>query len=153
MKNNFDEALKLTLQFEGGFVNDRYDAGGATKYGITIATLSHELGHRATVMDVKNLDIPTASAIYRKKYWNLIDGDNLPGGVDMLAFDIAVNSGPGRALDWLQECKGKTPRQTVDYLDARRRSFYRAINTFWRFGKGWMARENAVYSHAKALLS
>ena len=44
MQKNFDTALKLTLKYEGGFVNDPYDPGGATNYGVTIATLSHELG-------------------------------------------------------------------------------------------------------------
>jgi lysozyme family protein len=152
LRANFDEQLKLTLKYEGGFVNDPHDPGGATKYGITIATLSHELGHRASVMDVKNLDIPTASAIYRKKYWNAIGGDNLPSGVDALAFDVAVNSGVGTALKWLGECKGMSPAATVDYLDKRRRNFYRALKTFWRFGRGWMAREQAMYSHARTLL-
>ena len=114
--------------------------------------LFRSLGHRATVMDVKRLDIPTASAIYRKKYWNAINADNLASGVDTLAFDIAVNSGVGRALQWLQECAHLSPSARVDYLDNRRRNFYRALKTFWRFGNGWMERERAMYSHARTLL-
>ena len=152
MRANFDEQLKLTLQYEGDYKNDPHDPGGATNHGITIATLSHELGHRATVMDVKRLDIPTASAIYRKKYWNVINADNLPAGVDCLAFDIAVNSGPGMALKWLAECAHSSPAERVDYLDKRRRGFYRALKTFVRYGRGWMAREQAMYSHARTLL-
>ena len=152
MKANFPVALKLTLKYEGGFVNNPHDPGGATNMGITIATLSHELGRQATVNDVRNMSKDTASEIYRKKYWLTIGGDFLPSGVDILAFDIAVNSGPGRALQWLKECHGQTPSQQVAYLDKRRRNFYRALKTFAYFGRGWMARENDLHGHALALL-
>lgn len=152
MKANFPIALKLTLKYEGGFVNNPRDPGGATNMGITIATLSHELGRRASVQEVRNLSKDLAADIYRKKYWNVINGDELPGGVDVLAFDIAVNSGPGRALAWLKECKGMTPAKQVAYLDKRRRNFYRALRTFATFGRGWMARENDLNGHALALV-
>jgi len=152
MMHNFNEALRLTLKWEGGFVNDPRDPGGATNYGITIATLSHELARRATVEDVRGMALTTAAAIYRKKFWGVIGADGLPSGVDAMAFDIAVNNGPGRALDWLEECKGKPAREQIKYLDSRRRNFYRALKTFWRFGRGWMARETDILSHALAMV-
>ena len=37
---NFDDCLKFTLQFEGGFVNNPKDPGGPTNLGVTQATLS-----------------------------------------------------------------------------------------------------------------
>jgi lysozyme family protein len=152
MKDNFPVALKLALKYEGNFVWDKRDPGGPTNMGITIATLSHELGRKATVADVRNLSKDTAGNIYRAKYWNTIDGDKLPSGVDILAFDIAVNSGPGRAIQWLRECRGMTPDKQVAYLDNRRRNFYHALKTFAYFGRGWMARENDLHGHALALL-
>ena len=100
---NFDSCLARTLKFEGGYVNNPHDPGGPTNMGITIATLSHELGRAATIAEVKTMSRATAATIYRKKYWNLINGDKLPRGVDLLAFDIAVNSGIGRVLPWLQK--------------------------------------------------
>jgi hypothetical protein len=44
-------------------------------------------------LDIPNLTRAQAMAIYREKYWTPIGGDALPAGVDLLAFDIAVNSG------------------------------------------------------------
>ena len=35
---NVDSLLPYILKFEGGFVNDPADAGGATNKGVTIAT-------------------------------------------------------------------------------------------------------------------
>ena len=151
MKQNFQTALDLTLKYEGGFVNDPHDPGGATNMGITIATLSHELGRQATVSEVRNLSKTTAANIYRKKYWNVVGGDALPHGVDILAFDIAVNSGPGRALSWLSLVKNKPVSEQIAILDAKRRSFYQGLKTFWRFGRGWMAREKDLFGHALAL--
>jgi len=31
------------------------------------------------------------------QFWNKIDGDNLPSGLDYALFDFSVNSGPARA--------------------------------------------------------
>lgn len=152
MKANFPVALKLVLKYEGGYVNHPRDPGGPTNMGITIATLSHELGRRASISEVKNLSKEMAGDIYRKKYWHTISGDTLPSGVDVLAFDIAVNSGPGRALQWLKECRNMSPAKQVEYLDKRRCGFYRALRTFSVFGRGWMARENDIHAHALALL-
>ena len=42
------------------------------------------------------------AAIYRAEYWNAIRGDDLPPGLDLVAFDAAVNSGPSRGARWLQ---------------------------------------------------
>jgi len=36
----FDDAFKIVLGFEGGYVNDPADKGGETNYGITASTLN-----------------------------------------------------------------------------------------------------------------
>lgn len=151
MKDNFPACLALTLKYEGGYVNHPRDPGGPTNLGVTIATLSHELGRKATVEEVRALTREAAGEIYRKKYWNLVDGDALPKGVDALLFDIAVNSGPGRALDWDRASRALAPPARVHALDARRRSFYRALAIFPVFGRGWMAREDDILKHSLAM--
>ncbi len=153
MKENFNACLALTLEHEGGYVDHPRDPGGPTNMGITIATLSRALGRAATVDDVRGLTREKAAAIYRETYWNSIDGDDLPAGVDAVLFDISVNSGPVRALRWRDACRDLPPEARIRALDARRRSFWRALSTFRVFGRGWMAREDAVLSTALRMAS
>lgn len=148
VKDNFNFCLALTLRFEGGYVNNPRDPGGPTNRGITQATLSHELGRKATIAEVRNLTVEQAGAIYRKKFWNLIDGDTLPLGVDAMLFDIAVNSGPGRALAWAGDSANLALVPRIRALDKRRRSFWRSLRTFATFGGGWMNRENTLLAAA-----
>lgn len=149
--STFDSCLSFVLKWEGGFSNDPRDTGGATNMGVTIATLSQELGHGATVADVRNMTRDTAAAIYRKRYWNTIRAYDLPAGVDLIAFDIAVNSGTGRALNWLQMSANLPARDRICWLDAKRRSFWRSLTTWAFFGTGWTRREDACLALALAM--
>ena len=45
-------------------------------------------------------------AIYRARYWDAVAGDELPEGLDLAVFDFAVNSGPVRAVAYLQAALG-----------------------------------------------
>jgi len=148
---NFDACLNFVFQYEGGYVNDPRDPGGPTNRGITIATLSHELGRQATIADVKALSRETAAAIFRKKYWNAIGGDTLQPGVDLLAFDICVNSGPGRALGWLAQTSHMLGGDRIRALDSLRRSFWKSLRTWAVYGKGWSRREDAAFALALKL--
>jgi len=94
---------------EGGFVNDPADRGGATKYGITRATLAWHRGYHVTVEDVKNLTVQEATEIYEKRFiygpkFNLIKEIDKSG--QMLysnMVDFGVMSGPHLAITHLQE--------------------------------------------------
>jgi lysozyme family protein len=153
MKENFSKALDFVLQWEGGFVNHPKDPGGATNKGITRATFSKYVGRPVSISELKSIAPETVRAIYRRDYWNAIGADALPPGVDLLAFDIAVNSGPGRALRWLDETSQLQPKPRVIALDKRRVGFYRALRTFPVFGKGWLRREAAAFAAANKLLA
>jgi len=64
-----DKTILAIIHAEGGFVNDSADRGGATKYGITLATLRQVSGYEnATVADVRDLDVSVAKSIYTEKY-------------------------------------------------------------------------------------
>lgn len=153
MQQNCERSIKFSLSFEGGYVNHPKDPGGPTNLGITIATLSLYLQRRATVADVRGLRLADAINIYDGKYWTAIGADALPGGVDLLAFDIAVNSGVGRALRWLDETDGLGPRARVEALHKRRIGFWRGLTKLWPvFGKGWTRRETAAHAAALALV-
>jgi lysozyme family protein len=141
MRENFDEALRFTLQYEGGYVNDPLDPGGPTNMGITLATLSHELGRQARLTEVRNLSVAQASDIYRKKFWNAVGADALPSGVDALAFDIAVNMGVGRALRFLSESETCRPvRARIETIHGLRMGFWKRLAIWARFGRGWTRR-------------
>lgn len=102
MKPN--DIIDSVLIREGGFVDHLADKGGATKYGITQATLAEWLGRPVTVDDVKRLTEQEAREIYREKYITRpgflgIENET----VRALAVDCAVNHGIKRAVQLLQE--------------------------------------------------
>src|SRR5690606_7789917 len=69
-QDRFNEALEHVLQVEGGFVNHPADKGGATKFGITRATLAAWRTRPVSVEDVQRMNREEAAAIYRKRYWD-----------------------------------------------------------------------------------
>lgn len=104
--NNFSACLRFTLKFEGGFCNDPRDPGGPTNLGVTQATLSAFLGHACSIADVRALTPNAVAPLYRQRFWDPVNGDALPAGVDLAVFDFGVNSGPIRAVIGLQRALG-----------------------------------------------
>lgn len=102
------DVKRWVLEYEGGFVNHPRDPGGATNMGITRRTLAAWRGHPVSVQDVRDLTKSEAMAIYKAHYWDAVQGDRLPRGLDYAVYDYAVNSGPGRAARDLQRCLGVT---------------------------------------------
>jgi lysozyme family protein len=153
MRENFDRAFSFMLKYEGGYSDNPKDPGGPTNLGVTITTLSHELGRRATRTEMRNLTPAAVQPIYRKKYWNVVGADALPAGVDLLAFDIAVNSGPGRALRFLDKTDRQAPADRIESLHALRMSFWRGLSTWKYFGRGWARRETACLALARQMVS
>ena len=110
----FQAALSYTLRFEGGFVDDPVDHGGATKYGITVGTLRQEgkggdlnMDGLVDARDVSLLTKERAEAIYRQRYWlwdklGGIDLSKVSPALMMKHFDIAVNCGTKAAAYLLQ---------------------------------------------------
>ena len=153
----FDTCLPVILASEGGFVDDPADPGGATNLGITRTTLCGWLGHTASIADVEALTPAAAAPIYRARYWNPAHAGDCPAGVDLMVFDEAVNQGVGRALAGLKSALGVSPdgafgaatqaaltavdpARLVRAIAANREAHYRALPTFPRFGRGWLAR-------------
>ncbi|MGB8812102.1 MAG: holin-associated N-acetylmuramidase [Paracoccaceae bacterium] len=83
---------------EGGFVNDPDDPGGATKYGVTLATM-RRLGldltgdHAVTIEDVKRLTRAQAVEIFTKHYYTGPGIAALPEPLQASVFDMYVNAG------------------------------------------------------------
>ena len=168
MKDNFETCLAHVLQSEGGYVDHPSDPGGATNMGITIATLRTWRGRSVTKADVKALTRAEAAAIYRKNYWDAVRGDDLPRGLDLVAFDAAVNSGVSRGAKWLQSAlgvpaDGKVGPKTIAAANAAhkdavidracdlRLGFLRQLETWKTFGKGWIKRVESVREAASKM--
>jgi len=83
---------------EGGYVNDPDDRGGETKYGISKKSYPNE--------DIPNLTPERAREIYKRDYWDKVKADMIPHSVQDLVFDMAINSGPSRAVKTLQRVVG-----------------------------------------------
>ncbi len=83
-----------------GLSNEPGDSGGFTKFGV--AQNAHPM------VDVWNLDLAGAEAIYKKGYWDACRCDELPYEVAFQVFDAACGSGPGRAVKLLQRALGVT---------------------------------------------
>lgn len=83
---------------EGGFVNDPDDPGGATKYGVTLATMQR-LGldltrdGRIDIADVKALTRDQARDIFIEHYFRKPGLAELPKALQASVFDMYVNAG------------------------------------------------------------
>lgn len=112
---NFAKAVAHIFEAEGGYVNNPYDRGGPTNFGITLATLAAHRGRPATANELSLLTKSEAEAIYLTRYWT-------PNGFDALAsatvatvvFDQAVNRGPRIAVRALQSVLELTTSPGLD---------------------------------------
>lgn len=165
MKANFDRCLTHVFASEGGYVNHPVDPGGATNMGITHGTLSRWRGKHVNKSDVRDLTRAEAAAIYRAWYWDKVRADDLPSGLDLVAFDAAVNSGPARGAKWLQQALGVVADGYIgpQTLDAARGAvvlnvineacdirldYLKRLSTWPVFGRGWSGRVSEVRSEA-----
>lgn len=106
----FDEAFELLIDVEKGLSLNTHDSGNwtggkigkgelkGTKYGISAAAYPK--------LDIKNLTLEAAKALYKKDYWDAVKADNLPELFRFDLFDAAVNSGPIAAIKFLQQAVG-----------------------------------------------
>ena len=144
----FEDALLVILSFEGGYVNDPNDPGGETKYGISKKAYPN--------VDIANLTIADAGEIYRHEYWDKVHADDLSENLRLPVFDCAVNQGVKAAIRFLQMAVGTTndgimgsatiarsaavSEEVVSTFLAYRAIHYAGLDTFSRYGKGWLKR-------------
>jgi lysozyme family protein len=168
MKSNFEDCLARVLASEGGFVNHPKDPGGMTNLGCTKATWEEYVGHPVSEADMRALTPDDVAPLYKRKYWDRASCDLLPSGLDYAVFDAAINSGPGRAVKWLQEVAGTpvdgsigpktlsavnafSPLEIIAQYNDRRLQFLESLPTWPTFGKGWGNRVSHVQSVASLL--
>ena len=169
MKRSYELVLPHVFTFEGGLSMDREDRGNwttgiigkgelnGTKYGISAMAFPD--------IDIANLTQDEAKSIYKRQYWDLSGGDELPYGLDFSVFDFAVNSGVSRAVKELQKIlgfKGKdidgimgmiTLRAVgavsdivglIEEYNNKRLSFMKRLRVWERYKNGWTKRVHHV---------
>ena len=146
----FDHAFDLLINHEGGYVFDQRDPGGETKFGISKRAYPN--------VDIRNMTLADAKAIYKRDYWDRAQCDRLPPDLAFDLFDAAVNSGIGQAIRWLQRSVGVADDGVVGpltlaqiqrmddvsairaRLSGHRLEFMTRLSTWDVFGKGWARR-------------
>lgn len=172
-KAKYAAALKNVLVHEGGIVDHPADPGGLTNQGVTQRV--YDLYRKARKLDqrtVRKMTTGERDAIYKQRYWDVVQGDRLPPGIDYVVFDGAVNAGPVQAVKWLQRGLGSRYTGKIDGMlgpstlaaveqhpnhDAliaaileRRMAFLKALKTWKTFGKGWSRRIAGVKAVGQA---
>lgn len=162
MSKRFNKCVKHILKYEGAtYTNDPDDPGGPTKYGITLGRYREQFPD-ATAGDIRRLRRVDALPFYKRDYWDACKCDKLPIGIDFVVFNRGVNSGPKRSVMALQKLVGvkrdgiigpKTIAAVNDVDDMLSLAleyqwdyarYYRRLQHFWKFGKGWLSRNDQV---------
>lgn len=166
MKENYPQALKQVLKYEGGYVDHPKDPGGPTNKGITQAVYDNwRKSQNLSIQSVRAIADSEVAAIYKNLYWDRVSGDLLPSGVDFAVFDFAVNSGVSRAAKTLQAVVGVTQDGVIGpatiqaaktyvamSITNRRLAFMQSLSIWSTFGKGWSARIADVKAQIIALV-
>jgi lysozyme family protein len=169
MNSNWQKSFELMLKSEGGYVNNPADPGGMTNLGVTKATWENWVGRESDEAEMRGLTPEKVEPMYKKKFWDAVRGDELPVGLDYLLFDFAVNAGAGRSIKTLQSAVGATPdggfgpltmaavqaiepQDLIERFSQAKEDFYRSLNTFNVFGKGWLNRVADVKLKANSMV-
>lgn len=163
---NANELIPFVLHYEGGFVNDPKDSGGATNKGITLNTFRSVYGRTKSVADLKRLTNEQWKHIFKTLYWDKCKADMINDqSIANMLVDFAVNSGVTRAVKKIQKIVGvvsdgicglqtlaainsSNPKQTFEKLKAARLRYLqdvvKANPAKARFLRGWNKRVNAI---------
>ena len=177
MQTNFNQALIQVLKSEGGFQSDPSDSGntlpdgraGCTNLGVTQRAWEAFVGHPVTWKDMQELTPEKVTPFYKRKYWDVVRGDDLPNGLDYIMFDFAINAGPGRAIKLLQACVGEQvdgmlgpismstikampSKQLIERFSDAKTKYYKGLNNP-TYEHGWLARVDTVEISAMKMVA
>ena len=164
---NFATAVEHIFADEGLYSDHAADRGGATKYGVTRATLARYRGQEVSKQDVRQLTLAEAQEIYQKLYWEEAHCDELPPRLRYFHFDSAVQHGTHGALRILQRAAntvddgiwGPNTRGAVKlcslgaYAVERAEYYFDIIGNDHSqavFARGWGNRLSKVFKRANA---
>lgn len=153
-KSIFYTFIERTLSHEGKYLSPEAaqkqgDPGGETHWGISKRSYPN--------VDIKNLSREQAIEIYKRDFWDRVDGDNLPQQFAYHALDAAINSGIERAVQWMQRAAGVAddghygpitkaavkradPADLVLLFNAERLEFMTKLSNWPTNSRGWARR-------------
>lgn len=133
---NFDKAFEKIIGVEGGYVDDKDDFGGETKYGISRRSYPD--------VDIKNLTVDGAKKIYKRDFWDVLKLDAIQNQtIAEEIFDTAVNCGVGTGAGIVQlainltnypdpdiTADGKMGPKTIEAINNHKspKTLYKAMN-------------------------
>ena len=132
------------LKWEGGFINDPLDSGGATMKGITIATYTayrKSKGlHAPTVNDLKSISDKEWTDILKSNYWDKWKADEIKSqAIANLLVGWGWGSGPVTAIKEFQKLM---KLQTDGIVGKMTLSAINSANEVELFNKIWLARKD-----------
>lgn len=140
---DFDRALPVVLRFEGGYVNDPRDPGGATMRGVTQRVYDrYRVEKGLTPQPVRQIQMDEVADLYLDHYWRPAGCDGLDWPLSLLVFDCAVNCGVNRARTMLQQTSD--PRVYLSMREAFYRGLVRRRPASSVFLRGWLRRVEAL---------
>jgi lysozyme family protein len=161
LDKSFDKCFDRVIGHEGGFQNMHDDRGNWTRGEVGKGTLKGtKFGISAMSypkLDIENLTLSLAKAIYLSGWWIPLQMDNFKPAMQYQMFDAAINHGRVSATKMLQRAIGVTedgvigpltlkakneiePNDMIMLFIAERIAFFAQIKTFDLYGKGWMNR-------------
>lgn len=155
----FDMAFERLIGHEGKFTDDPLDPGNwtggrcgvgelkGTKYGISAKSYPH--------LDIRNLTLEQAKAIYLRDFWNLLSKAH--AAIKFQFFDACVNHGFGNGVRMLQRAVGvaddgqwgPVSQAALDRMElndvllrfvGHRLKFWASLEKFDTYGRGWTRR-------------
>lgn len=108
-------------------------------------------------LDIRNLTVDKARAIYRRDFWDRAKADQYHGAIAYQLFDMAINHGNGNAIRMLQRAVGVADdgsvgnltlaaikdadlNDTLMRLNGERLDFITKLFTWPDYGEGWTRR-------------
>lgn len=149
MSVKFLTAINRVLSHEGGYVNDKDDPGGETKWGISKRSYPS--------VSIKELTRNQAIAIYYRDFWLKTHCEELSDGAGYQFMDSAVNSGISQSIRFMQRAVGVaddgiygpvtlaairkvTETDFIMLFLAERLEFMTKLKNWTNHGKGWARR-------------
>lgn len=165
-KGNFSRAIDKMLNLEGGKTYEKSDRGGKTNFGITQRTFNTWRDSiNKPKADVFKISQEEAKEIYKKNYWDLIKGSQLPHDIAQAILSMALTDGPQDAIKHTQKILGIPPtgimgpitmksiwsaakqkgtKKLTNYIVDKQIQRYKSDEQAKTYGRGWTNRAESL---------